>query len=79
MQFEEEMHELKMQQEEELARLKAELEQDRINLVRMEFYQLVLLLPVFDRYICFVSFVILCNLFRKLISSTEIIYKIQHT
>lgn len=38
MQFEEEMHELKMQQEEELARLKAELEQDRINLVRMELY-----------------------------------------
>lgn len=42
MQFEEEMHELKMQQEEELARLKAELEQDRINLVRMELYQLAL-------------------------------------
>lgn len=36
MQFEEEMHELKMQQEEELARLKAELEQDRINLVRIK-------------------------------------------
>lgn len=42
MQFEEEMHELKMQQEEELARLKAELEQDRINLVRMELDQLAL-------------------------------------
>lgn len=42
MQFEEEMHELKMQQEEELARLKAELEQDRITLVRMELYQLAL-------------------------------------